>query len=61
MLIKLFNIKFIIILLCFTSSLNLNADDSFFDDDVIFDESESEFDEWSDDSDIFSDEETNNE
>jgi len=61
MLIKLFNIKFIIILLCFTSSLKLNADNSFFDDDVIFDESESEFDEWSDDSDIFSDEETNNE
>ena len=33
-----------------------NADDSFFDDNVVFDDTEEEFEEWSDDSDIFGDE-----
>jgi len=36
--------------------MNVNADDSFFDDDIVFDESEGDFDEWSDDSDIFGEE-----
>ena len=61
MLVKIFNIKFLVLVFCLTSSLNISADDSFFDDDVAFDETESEFDDWSDDSDIFSDESTNNE
>ena len=45
--------QFIFVILGFVFLLNVNADDSFFDDDTVFDESEGEFDEWSDDSDVF--------
>ena len=45
--------QFIFIIFGFVFLLNVNADDSFFDDDTVFDESGGEFDEWSDDSDVF--------
>jgi hypothetical protein len=45
--------QFIFVIFCFAFAINVNAEDSFFDDEVVFDESEQEFDEWSDDSDIF--------
>ena len=48
--------QFIFVIFGFAFLLNVNADDSFFDDDIVFDESEGEFDEWSDDSDIFGEE-----
>ena len=43
-------------MLFITLGFSANADDSFFDDDVAFDDTEEEFEEWSDDSDIFGDE-----
>ena len=43
----------IFVIFGFIFLLNVNADDSFFDDDTVFDESGGEFDEWSDDSDVF--------
>ena len=43
----------IFVIFGFIFLLNVNADDSFFDDDTVFDESEGDFDEWSDDSDVF--------
>ena len=48
--------QFIFVIFGFAFLLNVNADDSFFDDDIVFDESEGEFDEWSDDSDVFGEE-----
>ena len=44
--------QFVFVIFGFAFITSVNADDSFFDDDV-FDDSEVEFDEWSDDSDIF--------
>ena len=44
---------FVFVIFCLAFTLSVNADDSFFDDDIVFDESAQEFDEWSDDSDIF--------
>ena len=51
-------IKIFIIYLMFGLVFNsvVNADDSFFDDEVVFEDSDQELDEWSDDSDIFGDE-----
>ena len=52
----MFNIvlrQFIFVIFSFAILLNVSADDSFFDDDIVFDESEGEFDEWSDESDVF--------
>ena len=43
----------IFVIFGFIFLLNVNAEDSFFDDDTVFDESEGDFDEWSDDSDVF--------
>ena len=43
----------IFVIFGFIFLLNVNAEDSFFDDDTVFDESGGEFDEWSDDSDVF--------
>ena len=48
--------QLIFVIFGFTFLMNVNADDSFFDDDIVFDESEGDFDEWSDDSDIFGEE-----
>ena len=48
--------QLIFVIFGFTFLMNVNADDSFFDDDIAFDESEGDFDEWSDDSDIFGEE-----
>ena len=45
--------QFIFLIFCFALGLNVNAEDSFFDDEIVFDESEQELDEWSDDSYIF--------
>ncbi len=45
--------QFIFLIFCFALGLNVNAEDSLFDDEIFFDESEQELDEWSDDSDIF--------
>ena len=45
--------QFIFLIFCFVLGLNVNAEDSFFDDEIVFDESKQELDEWSDDSDIF--------
>ena len=42
--------QFIFVICGFAFLLNVNADDSFFDDDIVFDESEGEFDE-----DVFND------
>ena len=49
--------QFIFVIFGFAFITSVAADDSFFDDDV-FDDSEVEFDEWSDDSDIFGEENT---
>ena len=48
--------QFVVLILGLAVFLNAYADDSFFDDDIVFDESEGELDEWSDDSDIFGEE-----
>ena len=48
--------QFVVLILGLAVFLNTYADDSFFDDDIVFDESEGELDEWSDDSDIFGEE-----
>ena len=48
--------QFVVLILGLAVLLNAYADDSFFDDDIVFDESEGELDEWSDDSDIFGEE-----
>ena len=48
--------QFVVLILGLAVFLNANADDSFFDDDIVFDESDGELDEWSDDSDIFGEE-----
>jgi hypothetical protein len=48
--------QFVVLILGLAIFLNTYADDSFFDDDIVFDESEGELDEWSDDSDIFGEE-----
>jgi hypothetical protein len=45
--------QFIFVIFSFSFLLNVGADDSFFDDDIVFNESQGEFDEWSDDSDVF--------
>ncbi len=45
--------QFIFVIFSFSLLLNVGADDSFFDDDIVFNESQGEFDEWSDDSDVF--------
>jgi len=51
-------IKILFIYLMFGLVFNsvVNADDSFFDDEVVFEDSDQKLDEWSDDSDIFGDE-----
>ena len=49
--------QFVVLILGLAVFLNTYADDSFFDDSF-FDESEGELDEWSDDSDIFGEENT---
>ena len=51
-------IKILFIYLMFGLVFNsvVYADDSFFDDEVVFEDSTQELDEWSDDSDIFGDE-----
>ena len=51
-----FNKFFVLLLLFITLGFSANADDSFFDDEVAFNDTEEEFEEWSDDSDIFGDE-----
>ena len=48
--------QFVVLILGLAVFLNAYADDSFFDDDIVFDESDGELDEWSDDSDIFGEE-----
>ena len=48
--------QFVVLILGLALFLNAYADDSFFDDDIVFDESDGELDEWSDDSDIFGEE-----
>jgi len=48
--------QFVVLILGLAVFLNTYADDSFFDDDIVFDESDGELDEWSDDSDIFGEE-----
>ena len=48
--------QFVVLILGLAVLLNAYADDSFFDDDIVFDESDGELDEWSDDSDIFGEE-----
>ena len=48
--------QLIFVIFGFTFLMNVNADASFFDDVIAFDESEGDFDEWSDDSDIFGEE-----
>ena len=48
--------QFVVLILGLAVFLNAYADDSFFDDDIVFDESDEELDEWSDDSDIFGEE-----
>ena len=48
--------QFVVLIFGLAVFLNAYADDSFFDDDIVFDESEGELDEWSDDSDIFGEE-----
>ena len=48
--------QFVVLILGLAVFLNAYADDSFFDDDIVFDESEGELDEWSDDDDIFGEE-----
>ncbi len=45
--------QFIFLIFCLAIGLYVNAEDSFFDDEILFDESEEGLDEWSDDSDIF--------
>ena len=50
--------QFVVLILGLAVFLNAYADDSFFDDDIVFDESDGELDEWSDDSDIFGEENT---
>ena len=48
--------QFVVLILGLAVFINAYADDSFFDDDIVFDESDGELDEWSDDSDIFGEE-----
>ena len=48
----------IFVIFGFTFLMNVNADDSFFDDDIAFDDTEEEFEEWSDDSDVFDEDST---
>ncbi len=48
--------QFVVLILGLAVFLNAYTDDSFFDDDIVFDESDGELDEWSDDSDIFGEE-----
>jgi hypothetical protein len=50
--------QFVVLILGLAVFLNAYADDSFFDDDIVFDESDGELDEWSDNSDIFGEENT---
>jgi len=54
--VKLINKLIICVFLGISLSSFVSADDLLFEDEVLFEESSQEFDEWSDDSDLFSDE-----